>query len=187
MKTLLQIVSLSFLLTLTGCATSGDASPAEKRQVVQSMKTNTLNQLYAQKPDVRKQIRSAPGYAVFDNANVNLLIASVGGGYGVVTNNSTGKQTYMNMAEAGLGLGLGAKDFNIVMVFHTDAAMKRFIEHGWAFGGNADAAAKHEDKGAAVAAEAVVDDVTVYSLTDTGLALQAVLKGTKFWVDKELN
>ncbi|MFC3031561.1 YSC84-related protein [Pseudoalteromonas fenneropenaei] len=187
MKKLLQLVVLSTVLAVTGCATSGDASPAEKRAVVISMKNNTLAKLYQQKPDVRQQLQSAPGYAVFDNANVNVIIASVGGGYGVVTNNRTGQQTYMNMAEAGLGLGLGAKDFNIVMVFHTDAAMQRFIDHGWAFGGNADAAAKYQDKGAAAVAEAVVDDVTVYSLTDSGLALQAVLKGTKFWVDKELN
>jgi lipid-binding SYLF domain-containing protein len=93
----------------------------------------------------------------------------------------------MNMGEAGLGLGLGVKDFNVVMVFHNQAALNRFIEHGWAFGGNADAAAKYGDKGGAVVAEAIADQVTVYSVTENGLALQAVLKGTKFWVDSELN
>ena len=40
------------------------------------------------------------GYAVFDNANVNVILASFGGGYGVVKNNLTGKSTYMNMGEA---------------------------------------------------------------------------------------
>lgn len=187
MKKLLLVAAIVGVINLSGCATSSNASAQEKRAMVVSMKDNTLAKLYAQKPDVRNQVTSAPGYAVFDNANINLIIASVGGGYGVVVDNNTGKKTYMNMAEAGLGLGLGAKDFNVVMVFHTNAAMNRFIEHGWAFGGNADAAAKHKDQGAAVTAEAVVDDVTIYSLTDTGLALQAVLKGTKFWVDKELN
>ncbi|MEO2267654.1 YSC84-related protein [Pseudoalteromonas sp. YIC-656] len=186
-KLLIIFVILITVGVVSGCATSGKASPQAKRDVVQSMRSETLKELYTQKPDVQNQVATSAGYAVFDNANVNVIFASFGGGYGVVKNNRTGKWTYMNMGEAGLGLGLGVKDFNVVMVFHTEAALNRFIDHGWAFGGNADAAAKHKDNGGAVAAEAIVDDVTVYSLTETGLALQAVLKGTKFWVDSELN
>lgn len=187
MKKLLIITSVILTTLLTGCATTGSASPQEKRALVQSMRTNTLNKLYAEKPDVKQQIANSAGYAVFDNANVNVVLASFGGGYGVVKNNLTGQSTYMNMGEAGLGLGLGVKDFNVVMVFHNQPALNRFIEHGWTFGGNADAAAKYEDKGGALVAEAIADQVTVYSLTENGLALQAVLKGTKFWVDSELN
>ncbi|WP_404343264.1 YSC84-related protein [Pseudoalteromonas mariniglutinosa] len=185
-----KLITLGFIVlatALSGCATTGSASPSEKRALVQSMKKNTLNQLYTKKPDVKQQIVNSAGFAVFDNANVNVVLASFGGGYGVLKNNLTGKSTYMNMGEAGLGLGLGVKDFNVVMVFHNQAALNRFIEHGWAFGGNADAAAKYQDKGGAVVAEAIADQVTVYSLTESGLALQAVLKGTKFWVDSELN
>ena len=46
---------------------------------------------------------------------------------------------------------------------------------------------KAGDKGGAVGAEASVDDVTIYQFTEAGLALQATLKGTKFWLDKDLN
>ncbi|WP_105169842.1 YSC84-related protein [Pseudoalteromonas sp. T1lg23B] len=187
MRNYLVAILMGTVFLLAGCATSGGKSVAEKRAAVESMRSNVLSQLYAQKPDVQQQIASSAGYAVFDNANVNVIFASFGGGYGVAVNRQTGARTYMNMAEAGLGLGIGAKDFSIVMVFHSQSALARFIEHGWAFGGNADAAAKHKHQGGAVAAEVVVDDVTVYSLTETGLALQAVLKGTKFWVDDELN
>lgn len=187
MKNFIAFSLLAVTLVLSGCATTGSASPTEKRNLVQNMRSDTLGKLYKEKPDVKQQIANAAGYAVFDNANVNVVLASFGGGYGVVKNNLTGKSTYMNMGEAGLGLGLGVKDFNVVMVFHNQAALNRFIEHGWAFGGNADAAAKYQDKGGAVVAEAIADQVTVYSLTENGLALQAVLKGTKFWVDSELN
>ena len=105
-----KFITISFILVttiLTGCATTGSASPDEKRALVQSMKNNTLSELYAQKPDVKQQIANSAGYAVFDNANVNVVLASFGGGYCVVKNNLTGKSTYMNMGEAGLGLGLG--------------------------------------------------------------------------------
>lgn len=187
MKRFILLSMVVFTLALTGCATTGSASPSEKRALVHSMESNTLSKLYTIKPDVKKQIANSAGYAVFDNANVNVVLASFGGGYGVIKNNLTGKSTYMNMGEAGLGLGLGVKDFNVVMVFHNQAALNRFIEHGWAFGGNADAAAKYKEKGGALVAEAIADQVTVHSLTESGLALQAVLKGTKFWVDSELN
>ena len=34
---------------------------------------------------------------------------------------------------------------------------------------------------------ALMNDVTVYQLTDAGLALQATLQGTKYWKDGKLN
>jgi len=124
---------------------------------------------------------------VFSNANIYLLLASFGGGHGVVTNNSTGKQTFMKMGEIGLGPGLGLKDFRGVFVFHNEDVMYRFVEQGWAFGAQADAAAKASEKGAAVGGEITVDNITIYQLTESGLALQATIKGTKFWKDDALN
>ena len=93
----------------------------------------------------------------------------------------------MKMGEVGIGLGLGVKDFRAVFVFHDAKTLERFVEHGWAFGGQADAAAKAGDKGAAVAGEAVIDNITIYQLTESGLALQATVKGTKYWKDDSLN
>ena len=51
----------------------------------------------------------------------------------------------------------------------------------------ADAAAKASDMGAAVGGQALLDNITVYQLTESGLALQATLKGTKYWQDDALN
>jgi len=93
----------------------------------------------------------------------------------------------MKMGEVGVGLGLGVKDFRLVFVFHDEAAMKRFVEQGWALGAQADAAAKASDKGGAVGGEITVDNMTIYQLTETGLALQATIKGTRFWKDQNLN
>lgn len=181
------IFSLAALLVMGGCATTGDTTPAQKRKAVLDMQQQVLEELYQEKPSVRAQIAAAPGYAVFSNANINVILASFGGGYGVVTNNHTGKRTYMNMGEIGVGLGAGVKDFRIVFVFHKPDTLNRFTEHGWAFGGQADAAAKAGDKGAAVGGEAIFDNVTVYQLTESGLALQATLKGTKYWKAADLN
>jgi len=181
------LIAIILNLFLVACASMGEGSKAEKQQQILNMKDRVLTQLFAKKPDTRAQINAAPGYAVFSNASINLLLVSAGTGYGVVKNRQSGRHTYMNMAEGGVGLGLGAKDYRLVMVFHNSRAIEQFINSGWSFGGHADAAAKAADKGASVEGEAHYGDVTVYSFTESGLALQATVKGIKFWQDKELN
>ena len=187
MFTIKKLAILLLCFTVTACASMGAGNKIEKQQAIITMKDEVLTQLFAKKPDTRAQINVAPGYAVFSNANVNVIFIAAGTGYGVVKNMDTGAHTYMNMAEGGVGLGLGIKDYRIVVVFHTVNAMNNFVDEGWTFGGNADAAAKAGNKGASVEGELYYGDMTVYTFTDSGLALQATIKGTKFWKDKELN
>lgn len=181
------IWGLAMALAVSACATTSGSTPQEKRQAVLSMRGEVLADLYRLKPHAKGEVASAPGYAVFSNANVNIIFASFGGGYGVTRDNRTGRDEFMKMGEAGLGLGLGAKDFRAVFVFRSRAALEHFMNSGWEFGGHADAAAKASDKGGAVGGEALVDDITIYQLTKTGLALQATVKGTRYWKDEELN
>lgn len=180
------LVGVFIVLFLGGCATTGGSSVQEKRKAVLTMKQDVLTELYRLHPQAKKEIAAAPAYAVFSNANVNVIFASFGGGYGVVQQKS-GKQTYMKMGEVGLGLGLGVKDFRAVFIFHNQSTVDRFINSGWEFGGHADAAAKASDQGAAVGGEALIDHITIYQITKSGLVLQATVKGTKYWKDDELN
>lgn len=149
-RLIMGIIIVILSICIGGCATNRGNTKAEKRQAILTMKNDVLTDLYKLKPDVKAQIAKAPGYAVFSNVNINIIFASFGGGHGVVKNNETGKHTYMRMAEGGVGLGLGIKDFRVVFVFHNPYTLKRFIEKGWAFGVQADAAAKASDKGVAV-------------------------------------
>jgi lipid-binding SYLF domain-containing protein len=94
----------------------------------------------------------------------------------------------MNMFHVGAGLGLGVKDFRIVFIFTNKNVMRDFVEKGWEFGGQADAAAKSGEKGMAAGGEAYIESgIIIYQLTEAGVALQATVGGTKFWKDKELN
>ena len=187
--TAIQTRALLVLLTslLLGACMSSGGSVAERRQSVQDMRDRVLNELYQEKPDVRAQIQSAPGYAVFSNANVNIIFASIGGGYGILHDRSTGRDTYLKMGELGVGLGIGAKDFRAVLVFHTRDAVQRFQDYGMSVGAGADAAAVTSDQGGAVGGELNFDNITVYQMTESGLALQATLKGTRYWPDPALN
>lgn len=185
-------LTFAFVLTLLagllgGCATTGGSTPQTRRDAILTMKDETLAELYRLRPDAKARIAAAPGYAVFSNANINVILASFSGGRGVVVSTASGKNTFMKMGEAGLGFGAGIKDFRAVFIFHNRTTLDRFLNSGWEFGGHADAAAKAGDKGGAIAGELLLDGITVYQLTQNGLALQATVKGTKYWKDDELN
>ena len=186
-RSVLGFINLFMVLVLSGCATSGATTDAQKRQAILSMKQEVLSDLYKVHSEARSKIAHAPGYAVFSNANINLVLASFSGGEGVVTSKATGKHTFMKMGEVGIGFGLGIKDFRAVFVFHDSATLQNFLTNGWEVGAHADAAAKSGDKGGAVGGEVLLDGVTIYQLTESGLALQATVKGTKYWKDPELN
>jgi lipid-binding SYLF domain-containing protein len=178
---------LAISLILSGCSTTGGNTPPTKRQAILSMREQVLSDLYKVHPQAKTEIASAPGYAVFSNWNVYLLFVSGGSGFGVVKDNKTGKNTYMKMGQAGVGLGVGLKDFRAVFIFNKRSVMEEFVNKGWEFGGQADAAAKASDKGGALGAEGVFSDITIYQLTESGLALQATVQGTKYWKDDDLN
>lgn len=174
------------VLFLAGCASGGTV--AEKRAGILKMRTETLSELYKIEPGSRERIQKSAGYAAFSNVGVNLIWLSAGGGCGVAHDNATGKNTYLDMASAGIGLGLGVKDFRGVFVFTDKSAMKWFVDHGWDASAQADAAAKAGSKGDAWAgAVDVAPGIKLYQITENGLALQATIQGTKYWKDGELN
>ena len=162
----------------------------KKRAEVRKQREEILAKLYAEKPEAKGKIQSAVGYGTFNNRNLNLFLLSSGSGYGMVTDKS-GKEIFMAMGSLGGGVGFGGKDLSVVFIFKNNDTMKQFVESGWQFGGQADATAKAGDKGAAAGKDAGVDPggnmFEIYTMTDTGAALQATVAGTKYWKDKELN
>ncbi|MEZ5758386.1 MAG: YSC84-related protein [Emcibacteraceae bacterium] len=178
---------ISILLFLIGLPIYANAKTAEEdRQEIREMRSEVLAQLYQNNSEAKDLIASAEGYAVFNNGGVNLILLSAGSGKGVAHDNKSGKDVFMRMATGGVGIGLGIKDYRAVIVFHKRAMFDQFVDKGWDFSGQADAAAKIDDTGGeANAADSVVSGVTVYQMTEKGLALQATLQGTKYWkVDK---
>jgi len=179
---------LAIVVILAGCMSPEGDTVGERRQAAHKMKNQTLAELYRIQPFARQQIGKSAGYAVFSNIGIHLILVSAGNGYGVVTDNRTGATHYMKMATAGVGIGLGAKDFRGVFVFTSGEALRQFIESGWDASGQADAAAKSGDKGDAWAgAVDVAPGIKLYQITKNGLALQATIQGTKYWKDDELS
>jgi lipid-binding SYLF domain-containing protein len=173
---------------LVSCATAKGVTKQDQRVYALNMKNETLAQLYKEKPETRAMVKKAAGYGVFSNIGSYLFFLSTGGGYGVVVDNSTGEQTYMKMAHVGAGLGIGIKDFKVVFIFKNKKVLNDFIEKGWEFGAQADAAVKSGEKGMAAGGEVYIEsDIIIYQITEAGVALQATVGGTKYWKDKKLN
>ncbi len=184
------IVVLSLLLPAVPALHAKKLTPDQERAKIRDMRDDVLKELYQRRPDLKSRLSQAEGYAVFSNVGVNLIFASFAGGSGIVVTQGAFKdaETFMKMGSAGIGLGLGVKDFRAVFVFTEKDKLQAFIAKGWDFSGQADAAAKSDDKGAAAAGSgSILPGVEVYQLTKNGLALLATLQGTKYWKDRELN
>lgn len=174
------------VISLCACSVQG-GNAQEKQQTILTMQKKAIRKLYQEKPGAKVELRRAYGYAVFSNANVNIIFASFSGGYGVARNNRTHQKTFMKMSGAGVGLGIGAKDYRIIMLFKTKRAYQQFVHTGWVFGAQADATAKASHKGGSTDGELNTSVVKTYVLVQSGLALQATLQGTKYWPYAELN
>jgi hypothetical protein len=125
----------------------GDSND-EKKATIRKQRDEMLAQLYSAKPEMKKVLKKAAGYATFSQVNVNLLLLATANGYGAAVDNKTKKETFMRMGSLGGGIGAGVKDVRVIFVFHNAKVMRQFIEEGWQFGGQADAAAKYQDSGA---------------------------------------
>ncbi|MBF0523162.1 MAG: hypothetical protein HQL24_08925 [Candidatus Omnitrophica bacterium] len=193
-KLFVLIFIATMVVDLSGCAKVNmkPQTASEWRAYLRYRRDQVLSELYKTAPQMKGEIARAKGYAVFVNLNVNVILASFSGGRGLVHENGFlglfGKDTFMRMAQGGLGLGLGVKDFRTVFIFDNRQVLDKFLNSGWQFGAEADAAAKGGDTGNAFSgAVEVSPGLRVYQFTESGLALQATVHGTKFWRDDFVN
>jgi lipid-binding SYLF domain-containing protein len=221
-----RILTLALSLALASSAQAflfgpkGDSN-AEKKANIRKQRDEMLAQLYATNPEMKQVLKKAIGYATFKQVNVSLFLLATANGYGVVVENQAHKEIFMRMASLGGGVGAGVKDVRVIFIFHDPQVMKQFVEEGWQFGGQADAAAKYQDTGisaeqnvkgavsfrdgtvaagsstdmragtqksdATMAGLATRGGMEVYQFTESGVALQATVAGTKYWQDSKLN
>ena len=178
-------------LALGGCRTAQGYSVQEKRDFALAMQRQALADLYRERPEARSHVERAPGYAAFSSVGSKILVVATGNGFGVATNNETGENTFMRMVEAGGGVGMGIKSYRAVFVFNTPSAFRIFERGEWQIGGDADAGAQYDEKGATIGGAVTSDEmsrpVTVYQFTDKGVALAAGATGTRFYRDDSLN
>jgi lipid-binding SYLF domain-containing protein len=166
--------------------TKSKFSPEEKKQRQDALlkySEESLQKLYAIKPETRKIIENAVGYAVFDLSAVNIVMVVGQRGKGVLFDNKTKKPTYMLATRAGTGPGLGYREIRQVFVFKSKEAMDQF-KLGDAVGGDVSAAVSVGKESGQLSFNPYID---VYQITEKGLAVEAQWGGTVYRVDPDLN
>ena len=182
------VAAAALALFLTGCSSPSGSSTAEKRETVERMRENTLAEFGRRDAAGRDEVAKAAGYAVFSNVGATFFVVGGSGGYGVVVDGGARERTYMRMGGGELGLGLGVKDFRVIMAFRDESAMKDFIEGRFDFGARADAAGRVGETGGATGTVTNFRErVQIWQFTEQGVMLAATLKGLKFWKDDDLN
>ena len=185
-KVLLLILGSLTLAIMT--PTLAADSVAEQRAEIRESRDDILKRLYAVTPSARAAMDAAAGYAVFSNVGVKILVAGGGTGKGLAVDRKTGKEIFMKMVEVQAGLGFGVKKFELVFVFETKEALRKFVDSGWEAGAQASAAITDGQSGVAYqGAIPLSPGIWLYQLTSKGLALEATIKGTKYYRDDELN
>jgi lipid-binding SYLF domain-containing protein len=197
-KYLLMAVAFAMVLNVSSNALAlfgKDKTEAEKQEEIQQEKADitkmvneTLGRLYKLQPESKSAIAKSEGYAVFNNFGMKIFVAGSGSGKGILFDKKNNKQIFMKMFEAQAGLGIGVKKFSVIFVFEKYKDVDEFVNSGWEFGGQASAAAKMGEDGAAYqGAMSVSPGVWMYQLTDTGVAAELTGKGTKYYKDDDLN
>lgn len=184
MRTRLTVLVAAALLT-AGPVLAAD--PAAQKAELRKMCDEALAMLYKSKPAAKAEVEKAPGYGCFSSFGISFFVGGAGG-RGLVHDNVSKKTVYMNMGQASGGLDFGIKDYREVLVFKDRAALQKFINSGWEFGGGGTAAAAAGGKGAkAEATEVTSGPIVVYPMTRTGLAIGVAATGRKYWKDDDLN
>jgi lipid-binding SYLF domain-containing protein len=185
----LLIASLVCAIAVGSFAADDEQKNEQERTEIRQMAQETLTRLYKAEPSAQAAVKKGYGYAVFSNTGIKILLGGSGNGKGVAINNKTKNETFMKMLEIQAGLGFGVKKFRVVFVFDNQKAFDGFVNSGWQFGGQADAAAKTspEKGGSMQGAASVSEGVWMYQLTDKGIALELTGKGTKYSKDDDLN
>jgi lipid-binding SYLF domain-containing protein len=184
-------VVLAYFLSIAGTAFGADTDKAKKQAEVSKATQVTMERFYKANPKLKGDVAKAPGYAVFTTYGFSFILGGAGG-HGVARDPKTSKNTYMSMAQASVGVQIGAAQTDTLIIFKSAAALTKFVDKGWEFGGGGGVEAGAGGKTATVpgtssSGENIIADAFYYTLTKNGLQAGGAVAGTKFWKDKDLN
>ena len=162
-----------------------EATPEATRAKLDTMAEETLTRLLEEHPESRELFDRSAGYGVFDLREASFYVVA-GYGRGVAVDLSNGNRTYMKMATAGAGmsLGIGGFDKQLVILFEDPGGLTEFVTRG------ADATAQVGTMTGEEQDQLRIqfnEGKAVFILTGKGWKVAAKLTGSRYWPDEKLN
>ncbi len=191
-QSLIGLMTVGIALGGIGWASAqdDDDAPADEEELVarqaeiDTRSQVTVDALLESDEGVRGLFDQAAGYAVFAVTKAGGFFVTGAGGTGVAINKGTGARAYMRMGSGGVGFGLGAQRYGIVIMFEDTAHLERFMDGGWDSSAGANTVAGQEGINLS---SSFIEGVAYFQITDTGLMAIADVSGTRFWVADTLN
>ena len=175
MKHLYQIGM--FLLAaafIAGCETT--PGTAEERESLREEATAAVNRMTGKDPGLRNLLDSSYGYVIFPSVGKGGLV--VGGAYGRGVVYEQGKAVgYADLSQASVGLQAGGQEYQELILFENEFALRRFQAGNYTFGGGVSAVAL---KAGAAASANFTNGVAVFTDPKGGLMFTANIEGQKF-------
>lgn len=175
-------VAVLAALLLPACAAVPGDTPADERAAVRAERDLAL-QLAADDEGLdRSEVAAAAGYATLTNVVTQGLLVGGRDGYGLVVDNATGRETFVEVDGVNFGPGVGIATYRMVLVFHDANALRDFLDGEWDFGAQTAAVAPADGDGpdphaGAEQAAAFSKDYDVYLMGTGGLAAAADFRG----------
>ena len=165
--------------------TSFDDAELKARQMEIDLRSQiALDNLLATNSSAQILFNPAVGYAVFEVTKAGGFLVTGAVGSGVAINRGTGDRSYMRMGSAGVGFGLGAQRYDLIVMFEQEYHLQSFLNGGWDSSATAQAAAGQEGVNVT---SSFIDGVAFFQVTDKGLIAIADVAGTRFWIAENLN
>jgi lipid-binding SYLF domain-containing protein len=180
------LTASTLILTLATGGALADTDKDSKRAEIRKAATAALQDFYKTQPNLEADVAKAPGYALFTTYGLSFIIGGQGG-KGLVHDNKTKKDTFMEMAQASAGLQAGLAESKVLIVFSSAKEMNEFVSKGWVASGTTAVGAGTGDQNISASGGATFGQSHYYTLTSAGLQAGGALAGTKFWKDKALN
>lgn len=182
------------LVMLSGCQSTGsNGKPLTTQEIVQKrdatleMSKVGLAALIKQNPAIRKDIEAAPGYAVFNTTNVNVVLLVLARGEGVLFDKRRPEPIFMQAMKTGEGIGAGYQNQYQIILFKNTDAIDQFLLtsiDGQRGGMDVDA---NFSAGSGGTIRSFNPYITIYTVGLKGYDLQANYGGTLYLVDQQLN
>jgi len=165
-----------------GCTTTDSratATPAEKKQELDSATDATLSKLYESSPQSRQLVERARGVLVFPAVLSASFIVGAQHGTGVlrVSGQDTG---YYSITGGSIGFQAGAQSKAVVVLFMTDDALAQFrASSGWTIGADATVAVATIGANGAIDSNSVQQPIVSFVMNNSGLMAGVSIDGNK--------